>query len=132
MQFACLIFQNEKTPPSMSDEAWQAVFQEYESLTNSLRKSGRLFGTYALEATTETVTVRVRGGKATSADGPTSETKEQLSGIYMIEAEDHEAAFRVAENIPSARWGSIEVRPLKDYAADRKDVVAGASTDSKV
>jgi hypothetical protein len=57
--------------------------------------------------------VRIRGGKVSSTDGPFAETKEQLGGYYMIEAKDLNDAIQIASRIPSARTGSIEVRPIQ-------------------
>jgi hypothetical protein len=59
--------------------------------------------------------VRVRGGKLSTTDGPFAETKEQLGGFYLIEARDLNEAIQVAGRIPSARTGSIEVRPVVDF-----------------
>ena len=60
-------------------------------------------------------TVRVRNGKASTTDGPFAETKEQLGGFYMINAKDLNEAIQIASRIPSARLGSIEVRPVVDF-----------------
>ena len=57
-------------------------------------------------------TVRVRNGKLSATDGPFAETKEQLGGYFLIEAKDLNDAIQVASRIPSAKWGSIEVRPV--------------------
>ena len=57
-------------------------------------------------------TVRVRDGKRQVTDGPFAETREQLGGFYLIEAKDLDEALAIAERVPSARSGSIEVRPL--------------------
>jgi hypothetical protein len=57
--------------------------------------------------------VRVRNGKVSITDGPFAETKEQLAGFYMIEARDLDEAIQLASNIPPARVGSIEIRPIR-------------------
>ncbi|HCJ65505.1 MAG TPA: dehydrogenase, partial [Alcanivorax sp.] len=59
-------------------------------------------------------TVRVRDGKTSVTDGPFAETKEQLTGFYLVDARDLNEAIRIAENIPPARVGSIEVRPVRE------------------
>ena len=61
---------------------------------------------------TTATTVRVRNGKVSTTDGPFAETKEQLGGYYLIEAKDLNEAIQVASRIPSAKFGSIEVRPI--------------------
>lgn len=124
MQFAVLVFQREEIPQSMSDRGWKAIYEEYSALTRKLEESGRLIGAYGLQSTTETRTVRIRRGETTTANEPFARLDEPLSGITIIEAEDVDEAIRVAEQIPSARWGSVEVRPLKSYADDRKDLAA--------
>jgi hypothetical protein len=65
-----------------------------------------------LAAISTATTVRVRDKKRLVTDGPFAETKEQLGGYYLIEAKDLDDALAVAARIPSARWGSIEVRPI--------------------
>jgi len=71
-----------------------------------------LLGNHGLQPTQAATTVRVRDGKITTTDGPFAETKEQLGGYYLIEARDLNDAIQVAAKIPSARFGSIEVRPV--------------------
>lgn len=124
MQFAVLVCQKEKVPQSMSDAGWKAVYEEYAALTRKLEESGQLIATYALQPTTETHTVRIRRGETTTTKEPAVQLEEPLSGIYIIEAEDVDDAIRIAERIPSVRWGTVEIRPLKSYADDRKHVVA--------
>ena len=70
----------------------------------------------ALEPVATAVTVRVREGQVSVTDGPFAETKEQLTGFYLIEADDMDAAVRIAAGIPPARVGSIEVRPVRTLA----------------
>ncbi|MGH7485916.1 MAG: YciI family protein, partial [bacterium] len=60
-------------------------------------------------------TVRSRNGKVSTTDGPFAETKEQLGGYYLIEAKDLNDAIQVAGRIPSARFGSVEVRPIMEF-----------------
>ena len=62
-------------------------------------------------------TVRVRNGKTDTTDGPFAETKEQLAGFYMLEAQDLNEAIALAEKIPPARYGSIEVRPARELVS---------------
>jgi hypothetical protein len=61
-------------------------------------------------------TVRVRNGKVSTTDGPFAETKEQLGGFYLVDAKDLNDAIQVASRIPSARLGSVEVRPVVDFS----------------
>ena len=66
----------------------------------------------ALQPTSTATTVRIRDGKTLVTDGPFAETKEQLGGYYLVDAKDMDEALKIAERIPSARYGSIEVRPV--------------------
>ena len=69
----------------------------------------------ALEGVSTATTVRVRNGRVSTTDGPFAETKEQLGGFYLIEARDLNDAIQVAARIPSARLGSVEVRPIMEF-----------------
>jgi hypothetical protein len=69
-------------------------------------------GGNALQRTSTATTVRVRDGKTLTTDGPFAETKEQLGGYYLIEAENLDEAIKIAARVPSAVMGSIEVRPI--------------------
>src|SRR5262249_15700766 len=102
----------EKIWSAMSPEEGQKIFQEYGAFTQGLIQSGKHKAGDALQPTRTATTVRVRGGKVMTTDGPFAETKEQLGGVYLIEAENLDEAIRIAAKIPSARLGSIEVRPI--------------------
>ncbi len=65
------------------------------------------------ESVQTATTVRMRGGKLSITDGPFAETKEQLAGFYLIDAKDLNEAIQVAGNIPAARVGCVEVRPVR-------------------
>ena len=77
-----------------------------------MKKANSDFGYHGLQPTQAATTVRVRDGKIMTTDGPFAETKEQLGGYYLIEARDLNDTIQVAAKIPSARFGSIEVRPV--------------------
>jgi hypothetical protein len=110
MQYILLIYDNEnnKLPP---DERGK-LFQEYGAFTQGIVKSGNFKAGDPLQPTSTATTVRVRDGKTLTVDGPFAETKEQLGGYYLIEAENLDQAVAIAARIPSARYGSIEVRPI--------------------
>jgi hypothetical protein len=88
---------------------------EFFAFTDSIQKSGQYLGGNALQPVNTATTVRVRNGKMSTTDGPFAETKEQLGGYYLIEARDLNEAIQVASRIPSARLGSIEVRPIQEF-----------------
>jgi len=69
-------------------------------------------GANRLRRTSDATTVRVREGKTLSTDGPFAETREALGGYYLVEAKDLDAAVAIAAKVPTAKYGSIEVRPI--------------------
>ena len=77
--------------------------------------------------TSAATTVQVRNGKTITTDGPYAETKEALGGFYMIEARDLDEAIDAAARIPGARHGSIEVRPIFDFASGDSTEAVGAA-----
>jgi len=115
MKYLCLIYDDETMWPSMPREQADAIMGEYYNFTNDIQKSGHYLGGNALQPTQTATTVRVRNGKLSSTDGPFAETKEQLGGYYLIEAKDLNEAIQVAGRIPSARFGSIEIRPIQEF-----------------
>jgi hypothetical protein len=110
MKYLCLIYDEEKTFATMPKSQLDALMAEYRSFGENIRKSGHYVDGSQLAATRTASTVRVRNGRMSVTDGPFAETKEQLGGYYVIE--DLNEALRIASGIPSARMGSIEVRPL--------------------
>ena len=112
MKYLCLIYENEKAWETMPPAESEAIMNEYFTFTETIRQNGKLLAGEALQPTATATTVRVRNGKVSTTDGPFAETKEQLGGFYMIEAQDLNDAIQVAAKIPSARLGTIEVRPV--------------------
>jgi hypothetical protein len=115
MKYLCLIYDEEKKMAAMSKTEGDAFMGEYFAFTESIQKSGQHLGGEALQPVQTATTVRVRNGKVSTTDGPFAETKEQLGGFYFIEARDLNDAIQVASRIPSARTGSIEVRPIMEF-----------------
>ena len=115
MQYMLLIYDNEKMWPSMNEKERNALMGEYFAFTEEVKKSGKLVKGDALQPTNTATTVRVRNGKSLTTDGPFAETKEQLGGYYLVEAKDLDEAMALAAKIPSARFGSIEVRPIMKF-----------------
>ena len=116
MQYLLLIYQNEADLAKTDGAERGKLHQEYGALTESLVQSGHFKAGNGLQPTTTATTVRVRGGKRLTTDGPFAETKEQLGGYYLINAKDLNDAIQVAARIPSARYGSIEIRPVVDFS----------------
>jgi hypothetical protein len=112
MEYMLLIYHSEADSKKMSPAQHGEIFQEYQTFTQDLTKSGRNKGGAPLEQSTTATTVRVRNGKTVVTDGPFAETKEQLGGYYLVEAKDLDEAISIAAKIPGAKHGSIEVRPI--------------------
>jgi hypothetical protein len=112
MQYLLLIYGNESQFDKMSPAEQKKIDQEYMEFSKSIAGSGHMRGGNELDRISKAKTVRVRQGKRSVLDGPFAETKEQLGGYYLVEAKDVEEALALAARIPSARWGSIEIRPI--------------------
>ena len=115
MRYLCLIYDNEKTWATMPKDQSDALMGEYGAFTQSIRQTGHYIGGEALQPTQTATTLRVRNGKISTTDGPYAETKEQLGGYYLINAKDLNDAIQIASKIPSAKLGSIEVRPIMEF-----------------
>jgi hypothetical protein len=112
MKYLCLIYEDETVGRALPKNEMEKVMSEYWAFTDDVKKSGKHVASNALQPTNNATTVRIRNGKVSTTDGPFAETKEQLGGFYLIEAKDLNDAIQVAARIPSARWGSVEVRPI--------------------
>jgi hypothetical protein len=112
MQYLLLIYNDERAWAEIPDEERAPIIREYFALTDEMRAAGAHVAGAPLQPTSTSQTVRVRGGESIVTDGPFAETKEQLGGFYLVEADSADEALAWAEKIPAARYGSIEVRPL--------------------
>jgi hypothetical protein len=106
MKYLCLVYSEEERLAAVDDADCVAHDER-------LRAEGLCLASEALEPVASATTVRVRDGRVTITDGPFAETKEQLAGFYLVEADDLNHAIRLAQRIPPARVGSIEVRPVR-------------------
>jgi hypothetical protein len=112
MKYLCLVYDDEKNLEVMSESEFGGLVGECLAADEELRKGGHVIASEALQPVHTATTVRVRSGHVSVTDGPFAETKEQLGGFFLIEARDLNEAIQVASRIPSARLGSIEVRPV--------------------
>lgn len=122
-QYMLLIYDAESAWQDMSEEEQSQVMGEYFAYTEALRASGAYVSGEALQPTTTARAVRVRDGERAVTDGPFAETKEILGGYYLVDVASEEEALEWAARIPSARWGTIEVRPVVVFP-DRAEVKA--------
>ncbi len=114
MKYICLAYEEENYLNALSRTEWDALRVETLTYLDELQKNGYLIAVEPLQSVRTATTVRVRGGKASITDGPFAETKETLGGFFLINARDLNEAIQVASRWPSARFGSIEVRPIED------------------
>ena len=113
MKYLCLAYEAEKKLNSLSKSEWDVLRGETLAYVEELRKNGCLVAAEPLQSVRTAKTVRVRDGKVSLTDGPFAETKETLGGFFLINAGDLNEAIAVASKWPSARLGSIEVRPIE-------------------
>lgn len=114
MKYLCLIYLEEKLFNTFLGHERKAISDEAMTYCDRLQKSGQLLAASPLHPVETATTVRVREGKTATTDGPFAETKEQLGGFLMIDVPDLNDAIRVAAQFPAARFGSVEVRPMKE------------------
>ena len=113
MKYLCLAYEEESKLNALSRSEWDALRNETLSYVDELRQNGHLISAEALQSVRTAATVRVRSGNVSVTDGPFAETKETLGGFFLINARDFNEAIQVASKWPSARLGSIEVRPIE-------------------
>jgi len=114
MRYLLTIYATEGAWESLPEAERQTHFNEYMALTADLKSSGKHLGGAPLQPVSTASTVRVRNGKTVVTDGPFAETREQLGGFYLIDAEDLDEALAVAARVPGSRTGCVEVRPVME------------------
>ena len=112
MKFMCLVYNDDAALRAMPEADFWAFSDAHVAVDEELKRSGHSLLAEALQPPATARTVRVRGGKRHVTDGPYAEAKEQVGGIYLIEAGDIEEAVEIAARIPSASITGIEVRPV--------------------
>lgn len=114
MNYVLLIYASEELIAGMSDEERGAYFQEWAAFETDVQQRGIKTGGAPLQPISNSTTVRVRDGQTMITDGPFAETKEQLAGFYVFECKDLDEAIALANAMPDAKFGSIEIRPVFD------------------
>ena len=113
MRFLCLIYHSADVNGTLTPVEIDKVIEEHFDYDAGLRQCGALILSDALEAPEKAVVIRPRGTALSATDGPFAETKEHLAGFYLVEAADMSAATELARRIPSARYGAVEIRPIR-------------------
>ncbi len=118
MKYMLLIYHEEQGWDSITEAEREEIYGEYRKLRGELESRKQWVDGSELQPVATATAVRVRDGKELVTDGPFAETHEQLGGYFLIEAKNLDEATSIAARIPSARTGTIEVRPLMEMAAD--------------
>ncbi len=118
MKYLLLIYHDEQSWDAIGEAERQQIYLEYRKLRSDLQSRGQFVSGSQLQPIATATSVRVRDGKELVTDGPFAETHEQLGGYFLIEAKNLDEATSIAARIPSARTGTIEVRPLVEMAAE--------------
>jgi hypothetical protein len=109
MQYMLLIYLDENAPTQAEREQ---CYKESSEYARELAANGKCLATAPLYPTSTATSIRMRDGKRLVTDGPFAETREQLGGYYLIDAQDLDEAISIASQIPAGRWGTVEIRPV--------------------
>src|SRR5262245_29679925 len=112
MKYLLLIYTSEDEFASRSHDEQHAIYQGYEKAARTFEERGVMRGGEQLADTPSATTVRIRDGEQLVTDGPFAETKEQLGGFFLVDVDDLDTAIELAQMLPGAHHGSIEVRPI--------------------
>lgn len=111
MKYMLLIYLDED---ELSESEREECYRDSAKFARDLSESGKYLDASPLHLTPTATSVRVREGKPQITDGPFAETKEQLGGYYLVDAADLEDAIDIAANVPMAKFGTVEIRPLME------------------
>ena len=114
MKYLLLIYMSED---AMTETEREHCYQESTELAHQLKSNGQYLGASPLQPISTATSLRIREGKRLVTDGPFAETREQLGGYFLVEAKDLDEAIGIAERIPGARVGTVEIRPVIDIPA---------------
>ena len=115
MRYLLMIYTSEAEDAKRTPEEGEANMKAYYAFTKEVTDSGHYLGGEALQPISSATSVRVRDSEVITSDGPFAETKEQLGGYYIIDCEHMDEAIRWASQVPSAIFGSVEIRPIMVY-----------------
>jgi hypothetical protein len=126
MRYVLLIYADETRLDTLPHTATDAVELECAAYRQALRESGHLLGRETLYRSATATTVCVRDGRTTLRDGPHAVGDEQLVGMFLIDARDLNEAIRLGARLPMARFGSIEIRPVREVVGSRPSLAGGS------
>lgn len=113
MKYLCLIYLQEAAMEALPQREWDALLDACDTCVEVLQRDGRYLAGEILQPVYTATTARVRNGRLSTTDGPFAETREQLAGFCLIDADDTEQALALAAAMPPARYGCVEVRPVR-------------------
>lgn len=113
MKYMLLVYTDEKV---WTEAEREHCYADSIDLAHQLKAAGKFLATAPLQPVDTATSVRIREGKRTITDGPFAETREQLGGYFLIDAKDLDEAIAIAERIPGARKGTIEIRPVLELS----------------
>ena len=114
MKYILLVHHDEEIFGTFSETKRQQMLEESVQLTHQLHSDGKYLSASPLHPASTAAVVRVRDGKSFVTDGPFIETREQIAGYFLIDAKDLDEAIGIAAQVPGARIGTVEVRPVKE------------------
>lgn len=113
MKYMLLVYLDEN---ALNEAERADCYVKSAELAQEIHAQGQFLAASPLHPTTTATSVRVRDGKKIVTDGPFAETREQLGGYYLIDGKNLDDAIRIAERIPGARWGTVEIRPVMEIS----------------
>jgi hypothetical protein len=113
MKYMLLVYLDEN---AMNEAERADCYVRSAQLAQEIHSKGQFLDASPLHPTSTATSVRVRDGKKIVTDGPFAETREQLGGYYLIEGKNLDEAIRIAERIPGANWGTVEIRPVMEIS----------------
>ena len=114
MRYMLIIHNDPELHPQPGGPGWDELMDGYAAFSKELASHGRPFSGDPLNDPSTATTIRVRNGETLTVDGPFAETKEWMSGFYIIECDELDQALAAAAMVPSAKFGSVEVRPVAE------------------
>lgn len=121
MRYLCLIYWNEHELATLPAAELNALNAAHLDFNDELRRSGHLVEAEALQPSSESACLRIKGGKPVVTDGPFTEAKEMVAGFYLLEAADREEALAIAARLPSAGHATVEVRPVHTLVVEGRE-----------
>ena len=115
MQYMILIYSDPTKEPTYGTPEFDAMMGGFFAANDKMKADGVLVAGEALKGIETATSLRIRGGKVETMDGPFATTKEHLGGYYVVEVPDLDAALKYAALLPSVHFGTIELRPLMNY-----------------